>query len=731
MPKWIHDRADHLMAKNPEMSKSMAFAIATDQHKKLEKNAEAQVEQEERPNLRKFLKGWAGDVGGRLLGGDLGLSASTRAAEEVAANPGLADALKQRLREDAADVRFRDAPFPGANFFVMDSGAATRAYGLNAEVGDVIVDPHASPGFMAHELGHSDVAKHPLGKVIQNPFTLALGNLSRGVGFVSGGLSGMSDDPTMQTLGVAAPAVAAAPQLVYEAAASLLGLRRLRRAGASADQLVDAAKQLGLAFGTYGARAASGAGLALSTQGMVGGIRNALEEPDAVPEEKVGALADDIRSALEGQTVGPVDRLKSSIRSEALTLSENPMPTKYLATKITGGMPLSKIGHVEFNAFIDELIKDAEDLLAGGLGDKKKPSDFDKGQLQEGAKHELEHTDNKALAREIAMDHLTEDPRYYDKISSTQPLPAAPPTRFQKFVSGMKGEAGPAVGATLGAGLAKAYGIDPLAGAAAGYGIGAIPEVVHALTHKIAATDEELRETGRQRAVTSLAADAHRDAGRRGERAGGAVGALGGAVGGAALGRKLIGGAPGTIAGLVGGYVAGSRVGKEVGSELDIRKNAFALSPFAGQPAQNPPGMRLASPAPPVTVPALAVKEAFQTSQYSGPLSQGGFKMTSGIPPFKSPAMTKVEPTAEQPWMTGGEKTGGIRERLLRLAERRGEKIAGGMNTALDSMGPAGRLTQTQRVGAPKTTGVAGPSIADIAKPTGFGKPMAGATKSF
>lgn len=31
MPKWIHDRARHIQAKNPEMSESTAFAIATQQ----------------------------------------------------------------------------------------------------------------------------------------------------------------------------------------------------------------------------------------------------------------------------------------------------------------------------------------------------------------------------------------------------------------------------------------------------------------------------------------------------------------------------------------------------------------------------------------------------------------------------------------------------------------------------------------------------------------------------
>jgi len=56
------------------------------------------------------------------------------------------------------------------------------------------------------------------------------------------------------------------------------------------------------------------------------------------------------------------------------------------------------------------------DKVPGGLADKKKPSDFDPKALAKGQKVEMEHTDDPALAREIAMDHLTEDPSYYDKL---------------------------------------------------------------------------------------------------------------------------------------------------------------------------------------------------------------------------------------------------------------------------------------------------------------------------
>lgn len=55
-------------------------------------------------------------------------------------------------------------------------------------------------------------------------------------------------------------------------------------------------------------------------------------------------------------------------------------------------------------------------MIRGGKGDKAKPSDFDPEQLRMGIEVEMEHTKNRRLAREIAMDHLSEDPRYYTKL---------------------------------------------------------------------------------------------------------------------------------------------------------------------------------------------------------------------------------------------------------------------------------------------------------------------------
>lgn len=56
--------------------------------------------------------------------------------------------------------------------------------------------------------------------------------------------------------------------------------------------------------------------------------------------------------------------------------------------------------------------------LPGGYADKagKKAEDVDPEQLRKGIKVEMEHTTDRKTAKEIAMDHLTEHPRYYDKL---------------------------------------------------------------------------------------------------------------------------------------------------------------------------------------------------------------------------------------------------------------------------------------------------------------------------
>lgn len=61
-----------------------------------------------------------------------------------------------------------------------------------------------------------------------------------------------------------------------------------------------------------------------------------------------------------------------------------------------------------------------EDQIKGGKADKKKPSDVDPEQLKMGIKIEHEHTNDKKLAEEIAMDHLTEFPNYYTELKKME-----------------------------------------------------------------------------------------------------------------------------------------------------------------------------------------------------------------------------------------------------------------------------------------------------------------------
>lgn len=56
-----------------------------------------------------------------------------------------------------------------------------------------------------------------------------------------------------------------------------------------------------------------------------------------------------------------------------------------------------------------------KERVKGGLADFVPDSAFDKSDLEKGIKVEMEHTNDRTIAKEIAKDHLLEDPKYYDK----------------------------------------------------------------------------------------------------------------------------------------------------------------------------------------------------------------------------------------------------------------------------------------------------------------------------
>lgn len=71
--------------------------------------------------------------------------------------------------------------------------------------------------------------------------------------------------------------------------------------------------------------------------------------------------------------------------------------------------------------------------VKGGKGDSLDFSAVDQEQLRLGTKHEMEHTKDPKVARDIAMDHLAEDPEYYSHLKeSTNPWALAEATLLKE-----------------------------------------------------------------------------------------------------------------------------------------------------------------------------------------------------------------------------------------------------------------------------------------------------------
>lgn len=54
--------------------------------------------------------------------------------------------------------------------------------------------------------------------------------------------------------------------------------------------------------------------------------------------------------------------------------------------------------------------------MKGGKGYRKPDKSFNKKQLALGTKIEMEHTNNRRIAKQISKDHLVEHPNYYREL---------------------------------------------------------------------------------------------------------------------------------------------------------------------------------------------------------------------------------------------------------------------------------------------------------------------------
>lgn len=59
-------------------------------------------------------------------------------------------------------------------------------------------------------------------------------------------------------------------------------------------------------------------------------------------------------------------------------------------------------------------------LLKGGKGDTLSPKHVNPDQLRKGIKIEMEHTNDPKIAREIALDHLSEYEFYYEELEKME-----------------------------------------------------------------------------------------------------------------------------------------------------------------------------------------------------------------------------------------------------------------------------------------------------------------------
>lgn len=137
-------------------------------------------------------------------------------------------------------------------------------------------------------------------------------------------------------------------------------------------------------------------------------VKNALditELTESQENETEDERVDEDEYSEEIEIEAPIPSKVKSEREKKYTtvFKEKPKLNRAKARKIR---ELRKIKHI--------------DQIEGGFADNKMPSDFDINELEDGISVELEHTDDPRIAREIAMDHLTEYPNYYQALEKME-----------------------------------------------------------------------------------------------------------------------------------------------------------------------------------------------------------------------------------------------------------------------------------------------------------------------
>lgn len=112
---------------------------------------------------------------------------------------------------------------------------------------------------------------------------------------------------------------------------------------------------------------------------------------------------------------GPISDVKRSKLVDALTENASPYEYEVVAVHTRAGRQPGRGG------VLAGRYRRRRERIPGGLAPGGAcPPDTDPRDLRRGIKVEHEHTNDRAVAREIACDHLTEDPRYYTKLRAAE-----------------------------------------------------------------------------------------------------------------------------------------------------------------------------------------------------------------------------------------------------------------------------------------------------------------------
>jgi hypothetical protein len=120
-------------------------------------------------------------------------------------------------------------------------------------------------------------------------------------------------------------------------------------------------------------------------------------------------------------------------------------------------------------------------------------------------------------------------------------------------------------------------------------------------------------------------------------------------------------------------------------------------------------------------------KVGFAVSEYSGSLGEGRFtNYASHLPPFRNPMLRQSSAVNEELAMAQKEmhKKDKSFSPLAKLSAMRDE-----LSKLNAVQSPEAQIAKSQKVGAPRLSAPPGPSVAQIVKPVGYGRPAPGATK--